>query len=522
MKKTIFLVLVFVQTAIVGVRAEETALDRYVAKPDPHYSFFQYHSEDKVLYKTYFLHMTSQQWRFPDEVDRVLWEHDVMVTVPRLLISKSRTTAVLVVDGGGNDGPVPTDTNEQVASLAVALGSVVAVVKQIPNQPLAFRDEANRKREEDAILAYSFDKFLVTGDEEWPVHLPMTKAVVRAMDTIQTLLAAKSITIANFIVTGASKRGWATWLTAAVDSRIEAIAPASIDLLNIGEQNKHQWEAYGFYPPAVSDYVDLDIPCRIQSARGAELLKIVDPYAYRSRLTMPKFIANSTGDQFFLPDASQFYFADLPSPKLLRYSPNTDHAQSFDVLLSAAAWLEEILDDKSSPSFSWTFAPDGSIRVQTVTKPDKVRLWQATNPQARDFRLEAIGKVWTSSELQDLGGGVYVGYVPPPATGWTAFLVELTFESASVLEPAQVYTTDVRITPDTLPFAGTQCSDYLGFRSSWKRALFQDASPFVAKPGGTSKAASRADISRGLCLRRGAPSCVRDGTSDAPRDLSPK
>ena len=34
------------------------------------------------------------------------------------------------------------------------------------------------------------------------------------------------------------------------------------------------------------------------------LMKIVEPYEYRQRLRMPKFIINASGDQFFLPDSS--------------------------------------------------------------------------------------------------------------------------------------------------------------------------------------------------------------------------
>lgn len=457
MKALSLIALVLIQVAVACVHAAPTALDRYVAKRDLNYRFYRYHTESKPLYTTYFLRLTSQQWRTVDQVDQVVWQHDLMMTVPRLLAANCRDTALLIIDGGSNGGLPPRDTNTQVANLATAFGCAVVLLKQVPNQPLVFAHEEPRKRSEDGILAYSFDKFLDTGDEEWPAHLPMTKAVVRAMDATQTALATRSIRISRFILYGGSKRGWTAWLTAAVDRRVRAIVPASADLLNLGTQSRHHCEAYGFYTKAIEDYAAFDIPNRAQTPEGAALAAIVDPISYRSRLTMPKLIMNSAGDQYFPPDSSQFYFADLPAPKWLRYAPNTDHAQN-GVLLSAVAWIKRILDGKSTPQFSWTFDPTGAIRVQTVTKPSQVRLWQATNPRARDFRLETIGKTWVSTPLYDWGGGQYVGYIPPPKSGWSAFLVELTFKSSSLLEPDQVYTTDVRVTPDVLPFEGKHCS----------------------------------------------------------------
>ena len=441
------------------VFAEQTALDRYIAKPDPNYSYFSYSTDRNLLYNTYFLYMTSQSWRSCDEVDcqrnfwtSNLWTHVIEITVPKIRHSSSPGTAILLVNGGSN-GNFPTKTDDQAAIIAQALGSVVVKVNQIPNQPLYFADEDNVARSGDAIIAYSFDKFLKTGDEEWPALLPMTKSVVRAMDTIQTFLAGK-ITINDFIVVGGSKRGWTTWLTAAVDPRIKAIAPASIDLLNMGEQFRRHFEAYGFYAPAIADYVAFDLPNRMATPEGQELLSIVDPYAYRERFTMPKIILNSTGDQFFLPDSSQFYFKELPETKWLRYLPNSDHKQSMDVAKSLASWIDQINDGETPPQYNWTIEPDGAIRVVTVDRfPDRVRLWQATNPNARDFRLESIGPVWTANDLAPIGPGIYRGYVPPPPQGWTAFMVELTYEESGLLEPNLVFTTDVVITPDTLPFA---------------------------------------------------------------------
>jgi PhoPQ-activated pathogenicity-related protein len=435
----------------------QRALDQYVAKPDDNYQFTHYHTQRGVGYDTYFLSMTSQQWRQSNEVNRVLWEHDVIIIVPWVVHSNSEHTAILFINGGSNGGtpPPPTET-QALAGVAVALGSVVAEVRQIPNQPLYFADEAGRARSENAILAYSLDKYLDTGDPEWPVHVAMTKAAVRAMDTVQTFLTMRR-PIDDFVVIGGSKRGWTTWLTAAVDPRVKAIAPASIDMLNLARQFIHHWEAYGFYAPALKDYVEFDLPCRMQTPEGRALLRIIDPYQYRLRYTMPKLILNSSGDQFFVPDSSQLYYPALPGPKWLRYRPNTDHSQDVDVILAALSWINNINNGKSIPQYSWIQEPDGSILVQTTSQPKQVLAWQASNPKARDFRLKTIGPAWTGANIQTSGNGLYVGFVSPPAQGWSAFTVELTFDEAGLLEPDQAYTTGVSVTPNTLPFKGTAC-----------------------------------------------------------------
>lgn len=435
---------------------DETVLDRYVARTDPNYNFTEYHSERGVGYDAYFLQMTSQQWRTASEVDRPIWEHEMTIVIPQVELDNTNT-AVLLISGGSNGGTLPTEVNPAVGAAAIVTGAVLAVVSQVPNQPLYFADENGLGRKEDEILAYSLDKALDTGDMEWAVHVAMTKAAVRAMDTVQTFAASKGKQINNFLVLGGSKRGWTTWLTAAVDPRVKAIAPASIDMLNLGQQFIHQWEAYGSYGKALDDYVAFNLPCRLQTPQGKKLLQVVDPYAYRDRYTMPKLILNSAGDQFFTTDSWRFYYADLPEPKWLRYMPNTDHMQNEQVLIDALSWLDDVLDNKTSPQLNWVLEGDGTLRMTSTSKPKEVKLWQATNLGARDFRLETIREAWTNQNLAPAADGSYIGVVQPPPTGWTAFLIEATFDTAGVLEPDQVYSTGTQIIPDTLPYAGTAC-----------------------------------------------------------------
>ena len=347
----------------------------------------------------------------------------------------------------------PASAESRTIQTALATKSVVAELRMVPNQPLIFAGETMR-RSEDALIAYTWDKFLRTGDERWPARLPMTKSAVRAMDAITSFCASAEggqVKIDGFVVAGGSKRGWTTWTTAAVDKRVVAIVPIVIDTLNVDPCFRHHFAAYGFYAPAVGDYEAMGIMNWSGTPEYRALMKIEEPYEYRRRLTMPKFIINSSGDQFFLPDSSQFYFDDLPGTKYLRYVPNTDHSlRNSDAGETLLACYHAILNRTPLPRFSWTLEKDGSIRVQTADSPKEVKLWQATNPDARDFRLETLGSAWQSSPLTDKGSGIYIGRVDKPTKGWTAFFVELTFPNGG---PAPLkFTTQVRVVPETLPF----------------------------------------------------------------------
>jgi PhoPQ-activated pathogenicity-related protein len=431
--------------------SEETALDRYVAAPDPTYHFEPINTVVGDGYTADLLEMTSQQWRTAAEVDRPVWKHWLTIVRPQTVTT---STGFLIISGGSNEKP-PPKINSLLTQLALATNSVVSEVRMVPNQPLVFNGNG-QKLTEDAITAFSWEKFLTSGDETWPLRLPMTKSVVRAMDTITSFCASPAgggLAVGKFVLGGASKRGWTAWTAAAVDSRVVAIIPVVIDLLNLEASFAHHYRSYGFWAPAIGEFERAGIMRWAGTPQFAALIHIEDPYSYRDRLTMPKFIVNAAGDQYFVPDSSQFYFTGLRGENYLRYLPNTDHSlkgEYVDAAESAVSFYQSILSDTPRPSFSWNFADDGSIRVKTESKPIAVRLWQAQNPSARDFRLATIGAAYTSSKLADQGDGLYIGKAPEPKQGWAAYFVEMTFPTDGPY--SYKFTTGVRVTPDRLPF----------------------------------------------------------------------
>jgi PhoPQ-activated pathogenicity-related protein len=429
---------------------QRTALDRYVAAPDPSYRYRLVETFRGSGYAGYLIELISQCWRDEAEVDRPLWKHWLTVVVPQEIATNA---ALLVIGGGSNSREPPSRVNPLLAMAAMASRSVTAELRMVPNQPLIFAGETE-PRAEDAIIAYSWDKYLRTGDEFWPLRLPMTKSVVRAMDLITDFsrnATAGGLEVGRFVLGGASKRGWTAWTTAAVDRRVAAVVPFVIDILNIGASFEHHYRAYGFWAPAIAAYQASGIMRWAGTREMSALLEIEDPFAYRDRLTMPKFVINSAGDQYFLPDSSKFYFDALGGEKYLRYVPNTDHSlKASDAGESAFAFYEAIVAGRPRPKFSWRFEADGSIAVYAETRPISAILWRATNSNVRDFRFEAIGPAYRSSLLDACSEGQYRAQVPVPARGWTAYFVELTFASGGRF-PFK-FTTAVRIAPEILPF----------------------------------------------------------------------
>lgn len=413
-----------------------TALDLFVFANDPSYDWVIYDRTTGDGYSTYRVKLTSGIWRSSADVDRYLWEHWMVVYVPDVITSDK---ALLLIDGGNNSTTPPgtSDIDQYAGPTASATGSVLIDLKQIPNQSVRFTDESF-SRTEDAIIAYTWRKFLQTGDSTWPLQLPMTRGAVRAMDAIQDMLHREEwggFDIESFIVGGASKRGWTTWLTAAVDSRVSEAIPIVIDVLNAEVSFEHHLDVLGFWAPAVNDYVNAGI----MDARGTpeldNLFDIVDPYVYRERLTMPKAIINSTGDDFFVTDSWQFYYDDLVGPKVLKYIPNTSHGLSQDafVYVEALNLYATLIRGSDLPEYSFYQEADGTIVVESSEAIIEARLWRATNPNSRDFRYTTIGPAFTSTVLTAVSPGVYTANVPNPVQGWTAYMIEIVFANSSGL-----------------------------------------------------------------------------------------
>ncbi|MFQ6040078.1 MAG: PhoPQ-activated pathogenicity-related family protein [Candidatus Poribacteria bacterium] len=329
----------------------------------------------------YGLNLTSQVWQ------GITWQHRLNIILPEGV--ESPTTALLLITGGSfsNQDRWSKEETEYGSLIANAIGAPVAVLRDIPYQPLF------DGLKEDSLISFTFSKYLLTGDDTWPLLLPMTKGAVKAMNAVQEFAKANlDVEVNGFVVTGASKRGWTTWFTGVVDKRVKAIAPMVYDNLDLKNQMKHQLEAWGKFSEQIKEYTERELPQKlIEDVGGSDkLTSIVDPFAYVDRITVPKLTIIGTNDRYWPLDALNIYWDSLVGEKYILYVPNSGHGlEDISRVISDIICFSLKASGKLKfPKLTWGFDKnDGAVKlsVSSDIKPETVSAWVAKSP-TRDFR----------------------------------------------------------------------------------------------------------------------------------------
>ncbi|MEA9903223.1 PhoPQ-activated protein PqaA family protein [Xanthomonas campestris pv. raphani] len=386
--------------------------------------------------------LTSQDWSPEDLVLPASWQHDVALYVPpdalptrALLISSNGTRQP--VDGGPAQ-PSSELTPEAIAALAQRTRTVVIVLSDLPSQALTYRDDGTARREDDSV-AHTWSLLMKAPAQRktLPLHVPMAAAIARTMSLAERELAP--LRIHRFILAGASKRGWASWHAAIADQRVEAVVPFVIDILNMPAVLTHMAKVYGGnWPVAFNAYAKEGMTNQLATPAFAQLVQIQDPLQYlhtryRKRLSVPKYIVNASGDDFFMPDNTQFFYDALPGAKALRVVPNASHGGiRASVVDTLVPFVNRLQQQRPLPDLRGSLRGGATpaIRVRSSERPVQVKVWSASNPQARDFRF-ACGIRYTATAVTWKRGAVTVP-VQVPEAGWRAYFVEATYADGFV------------------------------------------------------------------------------------------
>ncbi len=393
------------------------ALFKYIAREEKVFEWKLNGKQELETGVVYDLALTSQQWH------GIVWKHVLQVYEPAELRHPGHV--LLFVTGGSTGGRPGVGDIQRGLILAKLCGARVATIHQVPNQPLF------GGRKEDDLITDTWLKYLESGDETWPLLFPMVKSAVKAMDAIEGLAAQEWKTpVEGFVITGASKRGWTSWLTPVADKRVIATAPMVIDVLNFRPQMKHQLDAWGKYSEQIADYTSKGlIKEGDETPRDTQLRLMMDPYTYREQLTLPKLLINGTNDRYWVEDAMSLYWDDLVGPKYVLQVPNAGHGLDggHELALSTlSAFFQHAVTKTPLPALRWEYSQtaDGTslLTVNSSVKPKFARLWVA-HSETRDFR----DSQWESQELVAESDS-FVGSVAKPQQGHVAFYSELRFD----------------------------------------------------------------------------------------------
>lgn len=397
-----------------------TQLQDYVSAQDDAFAWRIRATNERDGCLVYDIDLTSQVWQ------GITWKHAMSAFVPDEV--RHTDTVLLFITGGSNGGRPRDEDLATGAKLATLAQMPVAFLHQVPNQPLL------GNRVEDDLISETFLRYLDTKDPKWPLLFPMVKSAVRAMDAIEEIAQQEhGVEIEQFVVTGGSKRGWTTWLSAVADERVAGIAPIVIDTLNFRPQMKHQMDTWGQYSEQIADYTSKGLVDVMEKKPEIPLWRWVDPYTYRSKLSLPKLLINGTNDRYWVIDALNLYWDDLVGEKHVFYVPNAGHGLDDGreaALTTLAVFAQHVAEGKSLPNMIWQHDDEGDrmrLMVHSKPAPESVRLWVAKSDD-KDFRPDR----WESREVTANGDGAYVVHVDKPAAGHVAFFAEATYEFGPV------------------------------------------------------------------------------------------
>ncbi len=400
----------------------ENALESYLHNGDKTFKWDVEDSTEIEGAKLYRLEFTSQTWR------DTAWNHELTVIVPDTV--KYNDGLLFITGGSLKDGE--PNTHQWTESLIFSMSeiakinkSIVSIVWQIPNQP------RYGGRTEDELISMTLHNFQNDSDYTWPLLFPMTKSAIRAMDAVQEFTAQKKNEIVNqFVISGASKRGWTTWLTGANDKRVKAIAPMVIDMLNWPLNLEYHKVTWGDYSIQIEDYVKLGIVQKSDTPEGKKVARMVDPYSYRKNLTMPKMLFMGTNDEYWPVDAVKNYIDSIPGQNFICYTPNAGHdlGDKKTALGALSAFFGNTISGKPYPKTDYSVSQENGKTIVKVSADaslvEDAIVWSAVSPN-REFR----DKKWTSVDLGKSGVSDFTYEAVNPKEGYLAFYIDLKYKS---------------------------------------------------------------------------------------------
>lgn len=280
---------------------------------------------------------SSIQWGGVD------WSHLVTLSEPRF----PRDTEIVLIELTGDDAGAPD--RRFSSQISDETGLRTFTIFQLPNQPI-------RKMREDDLISDSFARFIATGDASEPLVPAMARAAQAVIDQLKERFG-----LHKYVITGASKRGWISWLMAAEQPEgLLAIVPRVFNHLSFEAQLDYQVESWGTTSPRIGDYAKRSLNELSRTDLGQVLIGMVDPIRFLERVTVPVLSINGSSDDYWCTDAATLYEGKLENADWITVPNASHHLNSRSQWLSTMGWWIDHLGEERTEIArqSWTVCSD--------------------------------------------------------------------------------------------------------------------------------------------------------------------
>lgn len=159
----------------------------------------------------------------------------------------------------------------------------------------------------------------------------MAKAALYQMKAAEEFIKQQGFATIDdgWIVTGVSKRGWASYLAGGAKQdvvKINAIAPMNPIIPTLIKELHHQYKSYGGFSVFFDDFMDAGLIPLIDTPLLKRAAQLVDPLNFNDQLaTIPKMVVLASNDEFMMMEWTQFWYDQLKGEKHILITPNAEH-----------------------------------------------------------------------------------------------------------------------------------------------------------------------------------------------------
>ena len=258
------------------------------------------------------------------EVQNPTWSHTAYVYVPNTLDNNINNNILI-----SNHGAIKA-VDFAMAEFALSTGTVTVDIFNNPQTPYLFTADP-QPRGGDQAIAYSWKYYIQnpsTDNLAFVMQLPMVKTITAGFSAVRDFIKQKQgLNIDSYAIKGGSKRGWASWLACAYDTRCVVALSKSFDNLNVVPAMKQHYMALGGWSRAYTSYWNEGVTELIDTHELREISCMIDPlllvHEYTAR-NVPIYSMTATGDEFFLHQ-NQIVYENFHSNLYMNMVPNKGH-----------------------------------------------------------------------------------------------------------------------------------------------------------------------------------------------------